>query len=184
MKPPSRNSVAGFTLIELIVIVVIVGTLSAIAAPSWLAFLNKQRLTTAQSEAVTAMREAQGNAKRQKRSWEVCFKDDSTKVTWTVRPTPNNNPPLDCATNAGLWKNLTESDAQKIRLDPVSTNIGVRFQSNGWLDPQAHQPPAGADTDIRQVTLMLRNQSGGSKRCVFVATMLGAIRTGSDTECN
>lgn len=183
MKPFSRHSVAGYTLIELVVIVVIVGTLAAIAAPSWLVFLNRQRLTTAQSEAVTAMREAQANAKRQKRNWEVCFKDDSTKVTWTVRATPNSNPPLDCSTNAGVWKELTDSDAQKIRLDPVSTNRGVRFQSNGWVDPQTPRP-ADPDADITRVTLMLRNQSGGSKRCVFVATMLGAIRTGNDNECN
>lgn len=185
MKPLLRSSNAGFTLIELIVVMVMAAVLAAIAAPSWLAFLNKQRLNTAQAEAVSAMREAQAKAKQQKRAWEVCFQDDATVgVRWFVRPVPGGV--SNCATNPGPWNNMIGSDSNKIAIDTGNSTLNggyhrVAFQYNGWVDVP---PPTNIDAEIGKITLITRNQTGGSRRCVYVATLLGAIRTGSDTECN
>ncbi|MCJ8279579.1 MAG: prepilin-type N-terminal cleavage/methylation domain-containing protein, partial [Rivularia sp. ALOHA_DT_140] len=45
-KKISEN-ISGFTLIEVLVVIAMVGILSAIAAPSWLGFVARQRLNKA-----------------------------------------------------------------------------------------------------------------------------------------
>jgi Tfp pilus assembly protein FimT len=57
----------------LIVIVLILGILSAIAAPSWLAFINRQRVRTVNDRVFQSLRLAQSEAKRSKRDVTVTF---------------------------------------------------------------------------------------------------------------
>ena len=57
---------SGFTLIEVLVTILIVGILSAIAAPSWLGFVAKQRLNKANDIVLASLQEAQRQAKKTK----------------------------------------------------------------------------------------------------------------------
>src|SRR4028119_297006 len=83
-KTPSRKSDGGFTIIELIVIVLVLGILSAIAAPSWLAFINRQRVRTVNDRVFQSLRLAQSEAKRTKRDITVTFNPtDPPTVTFT-----------------------------------------------------------------------------------------------------
>ena len=192
MKLPSKQSVAGFTIIELLVIMVIVAVLAGIAAPGWLGFLNRQRLNSAQAEAVSAIREAQSRAKLQKRTWAACFQDTTTGVRWAVNPVPTNNPAWNC-TNASNWQNLIRSDADKIQIDAgLSRRIEpptlpanffeVRFQDKGWVSVLGQQ--VDNSQALGKITFRAKDSPQGSRRCVYVATLLGAIRTANDAECN
>ena len=67
---------SGFTLIEVLVTIVIVGILSAIAAPSWLGFVARQRLNKANDTVLAALQEAQRQAKKNKRSYNVSIRLD------------------------------------------------------------------------------------------------------------
>ncbi|MCY7282134.1 MAG: prepilin-type N-terminal cleavage/methylation domain-containing protein, partial [Cyanobacteria bacterium CAN_BIN43] len=66
--PLKRSNDGGFTLIEMLVVVLMVGILAAIAAPSWLAFLNARRVNTVNDEILQALRQAQAQSVRTKRS--------------------------------------------------------------------------------------------------------------------
>ncbi len=66
-----RNNNKGFTLIETLIIVVIIGILSAIAAPSFLSMFNKNKVNNALVQVRGALQEAQREAIRRSRRCQV-----------------------------------------------------------------------------------------------------------------
>ncbi|XWK85827.1 MAG: prepilin-type N-terminal cleavage/methylation domain-containing protein [Phormidium sp.] len=200
MKPYSKQTNDGFTMVEMIVVVVIIGILSAIGTPSWLQWLTRQRANTAQGEAVMVLREAQSNAKREKRVWQACFRDTGTKVQWSVQPQhPNDaNTGVNRCLNPGqhpnagiVWNDLASEDADKIAIDtnPANTTLSsagtntysVLFQYKGLLNTESVQTGG--------ITFGTRDNQGslgvraGTKRCVAVMTIMGATSAGSDNDC-
>lgn len=159
----------GFTLIEAIIVIFIIGILSAIAVPNWLALLNAQRLNAAQDQVYRAMHEAQSNAKRDKLTWQTSFQQVNVAgknvIQWVVHP-------ASVTPTTANWNNLEPN----IRLDDETTlqnSDGVRrvqfdYQGNVVLNPNQN-------LGLGRITLSITN-GGKVKRCVFVSTMLGALR--------
>lgn len=174
-----KQSESGFTLIETMFVLVLVGILSAIAVPSYLGLLNRQRLNNAQEQALTAMQTAQASAKREKRAWETCFRDDGTKVLWSAHNIPESNASSSCS-NATNWEILIGENSKTIAISTTNTNLDNsqagyyrrQFEYDGSVNP-----PLG------KITLIVRNQATGIKRCIFVSTILGALRTDKDAGC-
>ncbi|MBD1890135.1 type II secretion system protein [Coleofasciculus sp. FACHB-SPT9] len=174
-KKLSNCSSGGFTLIESLVVILIIGILSAIAAPSWLGFLNAQRLRTAQDQVYRAMREAQSNAKRDKVAWEASFQEQNQVVQWAVHRAGINPSP-------GQWQNFE----QNIQIDAPNTTLAsqssgsprrVRFDYRGCVIMNLQE-----NLYLARLTLNINN-GGEVKRCVFVSTLLGAMRTAQDKSC-
>lgn len=180
---------AGFTIIEMIVIIVLVAILGTMGTTSWLAFLTKQRLSTAQTEAVTIIRDAQAKAKQKATIYTACFRDDGTRVLWQVAPVKAN----ECGTVTS-WNKLTGSDVNKIAIDLANSkssdsSSGIyytfSFREKGWarLNPSVNTETIDNNVDQGKITFITRNQPNASKRCVSLATLLGSLRTASDQDC-
>ena len=182
MRHSLEKSTGGYTLLETVMIVAIVGILCAIAAPSWLGFITRLRLNAAQAEALSVMREAQAGAKREKRVWEACFRQNEIekKVQWSVHREPSSNEAF-CA-NA-RWQNLIASDADKIAIATSGNARSTLLARNNMYRVQFNHK-GRVNGQLGKITFIARNQNNGSKRCVVVATLLGAIRTAGNNECN
>jgi len=76
LKQPGSQ---GFTLVELLVVLVIAGVLAMISVPAAINLNRRIRLSTAQSEILRAARTAQSNARRFGERWQVVvFQPDAT----------------------------------------------------------------------------------------------------------
>jgi prepilin-type N-terminal cleavage/methylation domain-containing protein len=169
-RQPISSATAGFTLIETIIVVSIIGILSAIAAPSWLGFINRQSLNTAQSKVYQAMQETKSNAMHQKVTWQLSVREISIKgkttVQWAIHPESIH--PADAR-----WESL----APQIQLYAPETTL----YKDKKKDVQRVQFNYIGNTNgqLGQITLTTNNSSK-LKRCVYVSTLIGTVRTGKE----
>ncbi|NMF66785.1 prepilin-type cleavage/methylation domain-containing protein [Brasilonema octagenarum UFV-E1] len=163
-KNKQNCSSNGFTLLELLVSVVIISILAAISVPSWLAFVDTQRLNTAQNEVYLAIRQAQSQAIKNKLTWQVSFREQNDIVQWAVYPPKN---PANT-----IWNNLDSN----VRLDAETTSDKSNGVKQIQFDERGHFIPP-----FRRITLS--SKSGGkAKRCVYISTILGAMRTAKEND--
>ncbi|MEP0862914.1 prepilin-type N-terminal cleavage/methylation domain-containing protein [Funiculus sociatus GB2-A5] len=191
--PAKSNS--GFTMIELLVVIIIIGVLSAIAAPGWLAFLNRQRVNAVNDAALNALREAQREAKRTKRDYSVSFKIEAQVPQVLV----HRADVAAASIPANEWKKLGENQDIKPGQILLYSNITtpnkapvggvisyapttaktITFNYQGTL-------PQDADTGLT-IAVATANSNytapTGPKRCVKVTTLLGAIQAEKDDKC-
>lgn len=176
-RKPVRDRL-GFTLIEMVVVVLIVSVLGAIAAASWTAFLNLQQLNTSQDQVLRAMREAQSNAKRDKLTWQVSFQQVKGVAQWAVNRSESNE-----FIPAGIsWNQL----GQNIQVNKDATTLYRETQAGRWriqFNYKGHPQDELAGTKLGKITLSIQN-GGQRKRCVIASTLIGTLRTDKDKDCS
>ncbi|MCC5602188.1 pilus assembly FimT family protein [Nostoc favosum] len=159
----NKDSSSGFTLLETLVVVSLIGILATLAIPNWLAFVQTRHLNTAQNEVYYAMRQAQSQASKEKLTWQASFREQNGIIQWAVHPATVN--PSDAN-----WNNLDTNvrfDSETNFQPSLSTVQEVRFDYRGNAK------------DLGRIALS--SKSGGkTKRCVIVSTILGAMRMGKD----
>jgi type II secretory pathway pseudopilin PulG len=203
-----HNKQAGFTLLELITIILIIAVLSAIAAPGWLGFVSKQRLNKASDGLMTALQDAQREAKQKKLTYSASFRlrnnipeyiiHEGTTVPSTgiwnkvssaseLQPgqvllysnlTPNPNP-----TVVGQSQNTKTADAITLTV-PISSSQTISFDYLGAL---ARKSTANADTPLKIMVASPNTnntQASGSRRCVIIDNLIGGMATKKDSDCN
>lgn len=158
----NKASSSGFSLPEMLIVILLIGILATLGIPNWLAFVETQRLKTAQNEIHLAMHQARSQASKEKLTWQASFREQNGIIQWAVHPSTVNP-------SAANWNNL---DAN-VRLDSETT----LQLSNGIRKVQFDY--RGNSQNLGRITLSSR--SGGKvKRCVFISTILGTMRTAKE----
>jgi prepilin-type N-terminal cleavage/methylation domain-containing protein len=171
-----HSNTSGFTLLELLVVVVMIGILAALGIPSWMFLINNNKVSNAQSEVFQAMRDAQTKAKVRKTTWAARFQNaqnasGESVIQWSVNS----------ASGGPIWQTISSPGVQ---IDPALTDLD---QSDGsWLvqfdyKGEVRKPdPLGENG--KKITVVIGN-GGGRKKCVKVMTILGALKTAEGTDC-
>lgn len=180
----SRLSTDGFTLIEVLVVIIITGILFAIAVPSWSAFVNQQRVSAARAQVSQAIRNAQSKASRTKVAQAVVFENRiGQSLRYAIIPISDTSAPVVDRTKITAWENL--GDASTLRLSVAQGNFAspppLIFNIYGGVIT-TNLPVPAADQPLYTVTIGT-TRSANPRRCVKVTTLLGAAEEASDSEC-
>lgn len=158
----ARNNSQGFTMIEIIIILMIIGILSAIAVPSFLAMYNKGKLNNALTQVQGALQEGQREAIRKSQSCTVTLDTTNNKVTSSC-----------LATGERSLVNYGVAMATNILPPPGASLPAIPFSFKGNTTIALS---GGANSGT--VVLYLSNGSG-QKKCLAISNGIGIMRTGN-----
>ncbi len=196
LNPPSKFS-AGFTLIEVLIAVLMTGILVAIATPSWFAFISQQRLNKANDALLSALQEAQRQAKLTKHSYNVSFKQDTTTgtvplfsvypvssaPTWTPLGGSINLQPgqvtlstnISTSTPNTTTSSVTPSSSPQTIIFDYTGALSVPASTGLKIVVAAYQPGTQLGTPINPNV---------KQQCVIVQTLIGGMQTAQNNGCN
>lgn len=156
-----KSLASGFTLLEMLVVVALIGIVGMLAMPRWLVFLDGNRLDTANGMLYSGIREAQIQAQAQSMVWQFSVRERHDSIEWATHPASVS--PVDAH-----WKESLESHSIYIDGETTFANAGgvyyVRFDEDGNVQYR-----------LGRITLSLKNNPT-LKRCVIVSTVIGASR--------
>ncbi|NEQ24743.1 MAG: type II secretion system protein [Microcoleus sp. SIO2G3] len=129
------QSQLGYTLIEMLVVIIIISVLAAIAAPGWLSFTNQRRVTAVNGAVLRALQEAQSNAKKAKVSYSVSFESEPGKtprIAVYQTYVPNDSTPR--TPSAQEWKDLGDELGLKPGQIALGTNLTGENKAGNTFD--------------------------------------------------
>ena len=155
----------GFTLLEVLVVLVMISILVAIAVPAWHQFWANRQTTAARNELRLGIQQAQQAAITHRGAWRFSLREVDGRIEWAVHA---NEVDIE---NVNAWESL----APNIVLNSADTTLAkragtyyVRFGFQG-------------DVEYRLSTLTVDTKDGVAKdKCVIISTLIGATRNGEE----
>lgn len=158
-----KNAQSGFTFMELLIVITVIGILASITAPTWLRFFSEQQTIKGRGHIRLSIQSAQLKAQQYNSLWQLSVRQNGDIAEIATHPAT-------VLPSAAVWDPMNKS----IRLDTGETTVlydsgelvyYVRFDEKGNV----------RESSLGRVTVSSK-QFSDIKRCVFVSTLLGATR--------
>ncbi|MGB3494541.1 MAG: prepilin-type N-terminal cleavage/methylation domain-containing protein [Elainellaceae cyanobacterium] len=174
-----QQSTAGFTILEVLVVVVIIGILTAIAAPGWVSFMNRQRAISAKDQVLQSVRSSQAEAKRRRRRQPIELLPAATE---------NDLPELNMNGRVEVLGQgeIVPGNIQLTTEDNQGNNFNALvFREDGTvsIDGNDYADFGGAAPELPVMITVEAPPNSGRKQCVIIDTILGSIRSESNDDC-
>lgn len=164
----ARRNSGGFTLIEMLVIVAIIGILSAIAAPSFLGLFSRNKVDNALNQVRGALQECQREAIRKSKSCTITLDITNKKVTSDLLVTGERDL---CEKRDDFGNCIKSIVAIATNLSGTPPTITFSFRGTVIL------------ADAGKVVLSTLDDPN-KKKCLVISAPLGIMRTGNYTGLN
>ncbi len=164
----TKKQNSGFTLIEIIVTVIIVGILMAIAIPNLLGLYNQYQVKNALNQVESSVKEAQKQAMRRGKACKI--KLDETTVKGKVRDRVTVVTKSDPGESGKNYSNCLTSD----RILPEAVDLVTNIPGSTHKISFSHKgntPTSG--------TIKLSVNGLDIGKCLVISNGLGIIRTGN-----
>jgi prepilin-type N-terminal cleavage/methylation domain-containing protein len=158
----------GFTLIEVLITILMVGITAAIATPSFMTWANNRKIQQIATDIEGALKEAQTTATRKSMPCDATV--NSTNITAVTVPI--------VTTPATAAVNCLPSGTRQIQGD--NTNIAIA--GTGGTNTTVSFTALGSVTNTQAFVIYRTDDTAsGTKRCVVISSGIGAIRSGTYT---
>ena len=182
MKPvlsSKRTSSAGFTLIEVLAVVVIVAVLSAIAAPSWLQYMNNQRIGAVNNDLAQSIKRAQQDAIQQRQSVKVTVNNGAAS------PSINVDYEVDTGIDvAGDGIDIALAQGGGIREGLIALEPPTTAGGDDETLVFDYQGNVSRENSLPYVVKVNTVGNPNRQQCVIVANIIGSIKTAREADCN
>ncbi|GCE92319.1 hypothetical protein NIES46_03580 [Arthrospira platensis NIES-46] len=179
-----KNNQSGFTIIEMLVVALMVGILSAIAAPTWLMFANRQKVRTVNDRVYNAIQEAQSQAQLTSLGRSLEFGEHQGIPAYRIYLTSGGRPDDD---NAG-WQTLDvngEINEGQITLQVIPPTSNSRehleFDHQGVIVPE--QDRNNNITEDNPFRVVVSSADETVIHCVLVRTILVSTQKREGDAC-
>ena len=162
--PHDHDAHSGFTIIEGLAVVVIIGILAAIAAPSWLKFSMNREVEAARDQLHQGIQQAQTQAIATRTAWQFSLRATQGQVEWAIH---QHGLPWNDIRN---WQPLDP----KIVLDEDNT---LTLEQN-----DVHYILFTFKGTVNERSIITLESQGGiaDKKCVMVNNLLGTTQDGKE----
>jgi prepilin-type N-terminal cleavage/methylation domain-containing protein len=176
-RPPS----GGFTLIEVLAVIIIAAVLAGIAAPGWLAFLNRQRVNAVKSDLVQTLKKAQADAIQRRQEVAVEIVTAATTPTVTTPTVKVGKPQRTGGAITGVGgpsQTLGDNNANPggITLTAKSLNASNQVINTNTRIIFDYQGLPTSDSPIPFI-VGISPQGSSAEQCVVIANLLGSVKT-------